>query len=424
MVDYGTYRSDLGQSGIAAGVVVPFEECNVVRDDSKSIDVKNILQPRTVTYARYRFSKLHNQMLVHIREELSVYVTRNFDEIDPSRLIAVPLFVSHYPSFRNNMKRFYDSVACFLSSKDNLVDFSWRFNAKEHAALYRWMMQVGRQVSDPRKIKLPEEGALFESRSFIVVNIVRCEEQGKLLVYINPFLLPFLLYYGAGNGGTCFDRDVALQLSSAFSFKMNELITDWCTSMDVKKISVKELRSHLLVPDAYDVSMFRHRCLDVAKAEIEAAGSKITFDYELKFEPEFGSEDRITGRQPLNCAVITLHRQDGVNFVERSRKVTLMMLNDIADKQKQSLCSDLAAKMVDDGSAAKFKSKYVFYHAKVESRKISADEFRNTLLKIVREMTGVDLRSDEHIRNSMLFERRRGRPSKNEVVTVGSLFDN
>lgn len=428
MVDYGTYPSGLkaacagGRPVDAAQAVIPFEECDVVPDDSASIDVRRILQPRTVTYARYRFSKIHNQMLVHIREELSVYVTRNFDEIDPSRLIAVPLFISHYPGFRNNMKRFYDSVASFLPSKDNLVSFSWQFNAREHASLYRWMMQVGRRVADPKSIRLPAEGALFESTSFIVVNIVRCEDQGKLLVYINPFLLPFLLYYGAGNGGTYFDRDVALKLSSAYSFKLYEFILDWISTSTTRKVAVSELRSRLMVPDAYDVAMFRRRVLDVAKEEIEAAGSEIVFDYELVYDRELGGGERTVGRAPLNCVVFNLRHKAGFNHREVSRKTLLVMLQGIADKEKQQLCPELAGRVVEQGRDARLKSKFFYYNKKVDSGKISPEEFRNTMLKIVREMTGVDLRSDGHIRNSMIFERRRGRPRKTGAGPVGTLF--
>lgn len=398
---------------------VPYEQCGSVGDDSRSIDIARILQPRTVTYARYRFSKVHSQMLVHIREELSAYVTKDFNEIDPSRLIRVPLFVSHYASFKGNLQQFYDCVAEFMQSSGNLVSFSWRFDAGQHAGLYRWMSLMGRRSRDASRVRLPEDGALFESRSFIIVNITRCsDDPGKLLVDINPVLLPFLLYYGVGNGGTYFSRDVALKFGSAYSFKIYELVMDWCTMGGVKRISLEDLRSLLVVPDGYDVSKLCRRVLDVARADLESAGSEVLFDYELKYDPEFGTARGTRGRLPCNCVVFTFRRRQSFDCAELSRKQLLVMLQEIADRQKAPLCGTLAAEAVRRGLDSRLKSKFYYYNRRVESGKMSPEEFRNTLLKVVREVTGVDLRSDDHIRNAMLSERRGRRARRTPAVEL------
>ena len=61
----------------------------------------------------------------------------------------------------------------------------------------------------------------------------------------------------------------------------------------------------------------------------------------------------------------------------------------------------LAKQIVENGQDGKVKSKFAFYDKKVHSGKMSVDEYRNTMLKIVREVSGFDLRSDAHIRNSI-----------------------
>lgn len=62
--------------------------------------------------------------------------------------------------------------------------------------------------------------------------------------------------------------------------------------------------------------------------------------------------------------------------------------------------------MVEAGNESLLKSKFMFYDKRVSLGKMRPEEYKNTMLKIIREVTGVDLRSDSHIRNSIRSRRK------------------
>lgn len=372
----------------------------------KPADVVDILQPKTVTYAKYRFSsKIYYHLLAHIREELTAYIDNNFNHLEPGRLIRVPVFCSHYSHFNRNVRAFREFVAGLMRPDVNLVSFSWRFDAQRHADMYRWMMMQDKNVHGVRVV-LPKDGAEFKVMSYVIVNQLLCDDPNVVLVDINPVMVPFLLYYGIGNGGTCFNRDVYLKLNSIYSFRLYEFIMDWSTSTSVRKMSIDELRSYLGFPASYSVTDLKKRVLDVAKAEIEAAGSTVLFDYDLKYDSEYGFAGGTRGRLPANCIVFSVTKKEYVDWKELSRKQILVMVQGVADREKQHLCPALARAVVEAGNESLLKSKFMFYDKRVSLGKMRPEEYKNTMLKIIREVTGVDLRSDSHIRNSIRSRRK------------------
>ena len=148
------------------------------------------------------------------------------------------------------------------------------------------------------------------------------------------------------------------------------------------------------------------RVLDVAKQELEECGCPVVFDYEFKFSSEYGYVTGTRGRYPANCVVFTFNRKDFVDWSELSRKQILVMLQGIADKERYHLCEPLARQVVDNSQDGKLKSKFDFYYKKVSSGQITPGQYKNTMLKIVREVTGTDLRSGYHVRNSAKAKRR------------------
>lgn len=372
----------------------------LVFDERKSLDSKKILQPKTVTYAKYRFSKIHHMMFIHIREELQAYISKNRDVLNggAKAMISVPLFVSHYPHFKGDGAAFYDCVYDFMTNRTNFVKFRWRYNPEVHAEMYSW---IQRAMSNKfTRLRKPEPGEMLDQVAAILIYASRCENDAdKIVVTVNPMMLPFLLYYGKGVGGTCFDRDVALKLSSRYSFRLYEFISDWATSCSSKVLSLDELRDLLDFPSSYKPKDIQRRVLSLVKSELDASGSDLTFSYEFRYDVKFGHAAGSRGRQPSNCIFFTFNRREEIDLKELSRQQILVMLKGIADREKMVLCPGLAERVVEEGLDAKLKSKFYYYDKKVSEKRISALEYKNTLLKIVRELTGVDLRSEAHVRN-------------------------
>lgn len=377
----------------------------VVEDGRQSVDIKRIMQPKTVTYADFHFSKIHNQIFIHIKEELQLYIEKNIGRLKSNELIQVPLFCSHYPGFHGNVRLFYDTIHR-LMSEANVVNFEWRFDASKHTDLYRWMMNAG-HAGGGRAVALPSDGAVFKQSSVLIVNVYRVQDNtDKLLVDINPKLVPFLLYYGVGNGGTAFNRDVALRLNSGYAFDMYYKICDWVTSCSSKTLSMDEFREMFHVPKSYQVSEVTRRVLEVCKKELEEAHSDIEFDYSLKYSHEYGLPENSRGRLPRNCVELRFSRKEKTDPAARRRTVLHFLLTEIADREKSHLCDEALRIACDKEQDITLLNKFQFYADKVKEGRISQKANVNTMLKIVREMTGIDLRSDLHIRNAKLSERR------------------
>lgn len=399
-----------------------YNECELIADDRESLDVKQILQPKTVTYASYVFTKIQHQILVRIREELTVYLHKDFEKLNSKELIRIPLFCSHYPHYAADPKGFYYELSSLMDEK-NIISFSWNFDAERHEKLYRWMM-MNTGVGASGRIMLPKDGTHFDQKSVLIVNILRGDETGKFFVDINPMLAPFLLYYGEGNGGTEFNRDVALALSSRYSFRMYEYIADWSSSRTTVTKSIKELREQLLYfPASYGVNDIKRRVLDVAKSEIEEAGSSVSFEYRFKFNPEYGLVTGTRGQLGANCVEFTIVKKGEVNLRQLAHDRLLVCVQDLADREKAHVCDGLVWKIVDNGKEPYLMSKFKYYADQVKNSRIPASEYKNVMLKIIRESTGVDLRSDKHIRNAAIKERKGKGTAHADPAPVGSLFD-
>lgn len=392
-------------------MLVPLE--GAVYDDRQCLDVRNILQPKTVTYARYHFSKLYNLMFVHIREELQEYISKNLENINCNELITIPLFTKHYPHFRGDASAMYHSVRRLMKDEGNFVSFEWQYDPDYHRELFRWM-QRGVNAGARARLSEPAPGQKIQQFSALIVNVVRCEnDPGKLIVSINPAVLPFLLYYGKGVGGTTFDRDVSLGLSSSYSFRIYELIMEWKRE-GVKKISLADFRDIVGYPDSYDIYDLKSRVLDVARNEIRDAGSCVNFEYDLEYDVVFGTVEGRRGRYPKNCVKFTITDDSAKKDVDQQEKIVLLLLREVADPEKLPLCEGLASKIYSEGRYNFFYAKFKYYNSQLKSGKISREQYRNTLLKIILEMTGVDLRSEYHIRNARLASRRKAAKPDNE----------
>ena len=381
--------------------------CDVpaVVDNRERLNVREILQPKTVTRASYRLTHLHYHILVHIREELQAYITNNPADVRSNELITVPLFCDDYPHFKGNGSAFLGYVK-ELMLKDNVISFEWRYNSSFHKDLFQWM-QRGMCGRSGARMAVPTDGALIQQASVIIANAMRCEnDPNKVVVSINPAVLPFLLYYGPGVGGTCFDRDVILTFRSMYSCRLYENLMDWSTSCGVKVVSLEEFRMLLQYPENYKVYDIKRKILDVAKEEFENCGSSVLFDFKFRYDSQFGSVSGTRGRYPANCIEFTMYRKDFVDWKELSRKQILVMLQGVADREKQGLCEATARKIVKDGKDTVVKSKFLYYDKKMSSGKMSLSEYKNTMLKIIREVSGVDLRSESHIRNSLRSRRK------------------
>lgn len=413
-----TEKSNKGNEGAALlPAVRPFDEAMVVDSDCEPVGIKRILQPKTLTYASYKMSGLQSRILVHIREELCAYAYNNSKEIKRSAAIAVPLFVRDYPTLEGKTRRLYETVALMMRGQSNFVDFRWRYTPEVSGEIKDWLSLCGYKgvVENDRDDEISVSAVL-------ITGIFRCGSNDKVLVMINPLLLPFLLFYGKGVGGTEFDRDISLCLESGYSFRVYEFLMDWSTTRNTHRMSLDEFRDILRIPANYKTFDIQRRVLDVAKRELQAANSDVTFDYTLLYDPAYGIADNRPGQKRANCVEFVIHRKEYVDWNRNNIAIVEALIRSVADSSRQSLCRGYAERIVAAGKAGKIKSKFNYYDRARRGGRMTDDEFRNTMLKVVRDSTGIDLRSDLHIRNAAKSMRRLASGFETEAHSVGDLF--
>ena len=105
------------------------------------------------------------------------------------------------------------------------------------------------------------------------------------------------------------------------------------------------------------------------------------------------------------------------------RQALLVCLQDIADKECAGNCREAVDLAVRKGVDYRLRMKFGYYTKCLRDGSIRRDEYVNTMLKIVRDLVGVDLRSVQHIRNAKLSSSRRmTRISREPELVSDTLF--
>lgn len=380
------------------------EEKFVASEEVLPADYSSIRQSKVMTFASYGLSKIHTNMLVHIREELQGFLLKHVDQVPEETLIQVPLFVKDYPHFKGNVVALYESAKTLLK-ENNHVEFSWTYSERL-SPLLRWMFGLD-NVRGRQREKLVN-GAVVHQASALIVNVRYVEGTSDyVMLQLNPACIPFLLYDGKLIGSTMFNRDVALGFKSAYSNRIYEFLMDWSTKSAVKVLPLSEIRFRLKLDKSYESNAnLRMRILEVARREINASASSVNFDFELYYDPQFGDDGGRT-KKKANAVRFVMTRKDvKTDLSELRRKMVKLLLEDVADKEKSVYCDRLSYQIVENGTAEVLIAKFTYYDGRMKKGKIQRKEYVNTMLKIVREVTGFDLRSDSHIRNSKIYSRR------------------
>ena len=385
------------------------------RTDIVPADFSSIRQSKTITFASYGLSKTHTHMLIHIREELQSFLVKHASDVPEGTRVRVPLFVKDYPHFKGNVVALYNSLDELVKNSGNFIKFTWTYSERL-SPLLRWMFGLDNVRGKREKLT---DGAVVHRTSAIITDVDYVEGTSDyVMVNLNPSVIPFLLYDGSYIGSTMFSRDVALSFRSVYSIRIYEFLMDWSTKTTVKVWSLAELRfrlklwkekdgvrKELYVSNNYGL---RSKILDVARREINDSASSVCFDYELFYDPQFGESGAKTKRE-ANAIRFHINRRDiEPDRGELRMKMLKLLFVDICDKEKSVYCDRLAKQAVDNGQDEQLVSKFVYYGNLLKKGSIQRKEYVNTMLKIVREITGFDLRSDSHIRNSRLFSKKTG----------------
>lgn len=352
----------------------------------------SILQSKTMTYASYDLTAIQEDMLTFITEQLQDFASSKASLIRPDLFgqLSVELDTDNFPTLERNKKKLLVQIDD-LRKKD--FEFSWNCHFANTPEAKSMFAETG---IDPDFVEVETKGTIITTRHDI-------KNTSRVILNINPWSIPYLLYYGPKVGGTKYYKEIALGLPSKYSKRIYKMIMDWHTMGDYHEESIANFRYCLQIPESYDNNKIKKEILDKAKKEILESGSHITFDYELKTR-DFSSSKTKRAADTIAFSIKGNHIKK--DSQEMNTKMMKMMLVEIADKNRGALCEACAQKIVSDGKYNHILSKFTYYSKQLQDRRLSKGAYKSTLLKIILQETGFELRSAEHVKNSEKFKRK------------------
>lgn len=355
------------------------KELNLVKEDLDCVvsqEMKLMMQPRCVTYSRV----LTTPSLEHVFREVVKCLQPYMDDRAKSIILLRERFnfivnvdLSHIPHLARSQER----IEKFCRELEKLrFSFSWDQKAFVDAD----------GVTHP-SVKYSYSGIIF-------IGHVKKKDSCVYGLHINPMAVPYLTFIGKDMGRTQFDSFILDGLETSYSKRLYLILCDWAVRGGLMKVSLDDFKDMLGIADSYTYTHIRERVLESTLKQLEELGSDLHFSFDKIYDPESRRKPKVTGVEIFSYYV------KGEHSVDQLRKVLNVNLGMIADKERRGAVADAVEQIVASGRGERLVGKFKYFSSKVCSGEMTNEEFRNVLLKIVRESYGIELRSAVHVRNS------------------------
>jgi hypothetical protein len=216
-----------------------------------------IMQPNNVTDAIYKYSEIQENVLTEVVNALQESITNDLSEL-------------------NKLKKQVESntlIRVYFDSKDVCS----RNNKK------RVVQQIEKMIGITCKFRYQIEGIEHTSIQGIITGIETRAGYSQIALNINPKVVPFLLHYGKGVGGTLFNRKKALQIRGEYNKRIYKIL---CArkDRDSYEFSIKRLLETFGLEDtkaAKDNNYIKRRILEPARETIFELNESWYFTYSL-----------------------------------------------------------------------------------------------------------------------------------------------
>ena len=316
-----------------------------------------LIQPNNVTFGQYNISEWQENLLTLISDKLQKHMTR--EEELPRDLFNQPYVTIRCDEAggRNNKTKVIKEAIDLLGKR---FSFRWK-----HPKMGKDIETIGGSV---------------------ITTIHNIKGTNQITVNLNPWAIPFLIYYGVGVGGTRYSKGLALGLRGNYTKRLYKII---CSQRDRHEYyySIQQLRKDLEVPEKHTNNDIDRKILKPAKERIKESGSDVWFDYELICKYP------VKGRKPkADTVVFTIHtlhpREEGGEQYEQYSFVYRWIINAMDNPT-----NDNAVKAVDKitelGRLKEVYERCCYYDDRVCSGVQSRIHAQNALLKMLREEFGI-----------------------------------
>lgn len=209
-----------------------------------------IKQPNRITYARYEFNEIQENILTLIMGELQPYLTEE-------KTISKDLFDS--PFITIDLRK--------LSEKRNNYTY-----IKNQANKMKFI-EINYTWFDEKTNNVKERSAM------VLTTMDYTPRSKKLDIYLNPHVIPYLVYIGTCSKGkfTQYNQKIAIELRGYLAKRIYKFLSSW-KARGATKISISEFKKILFIENKYNqLSEFR-RIMNDTRKKIQQS-TDISFDF-------------------------------------------------------------------------------------------------------------------------------------------------
>ena len=315
-----------------------------------------LIQPNNVTFGQYNISEWQENLLTLISDKIQKHMTREEE-------LPRDLFNQPYVTIRCDEAGGRNNKTKVLKEALDLTKKNFSF---------RWVH--------------PKIHKTIETVGAIITTIHNIKGTNQVMININPWAIPFLIYYGVGVGGTRYSKGLALGLRGNYTKRLYKII---CSQRDRKQYyyPILQLRKDLEIPEVYSNAQIDQKILRPAKERIKESGSDVWFDYQLICKYP------IKGRKPKADTVVfninTLHpREEGGEQYEQYSFVYRWISNAM-DNPTNNKAVKAVDKIAELGRLKNVYERCCYYDDRVCTGEMTRKHAENALLKMLREEFGI-----------------------------------
>ena len=194
-----------------------------------------LIQPNNVTFGQYNISEWQENLLTLISDKLQKHMSR--EEELPRDLFNQP----------------YVTIKCDEAGGKN-----------HKTMVLKEALDLTKKIFSFRWVH-PKIHKTIETTGAIITTIHNIKGTNQVMLNINPWAIPFLIYYGVGVGGTRYSKGLALGLRGNYTKRLYKII---CSQRDRKQYyyPILQLRKDLEIPEVYSNAQIDQKILRPANS--------------------------------------------------------------------------------------------------------------------------------------------------------------
>ena len=318
-----------------------------------------LIQPNNVTFGQYSVTEWQENLLTLISDQIQQHMTR--EKQLPKDLFNQPVveIKCDEAGGKNNKSKVLKEAIAMMRK-----NFS-----------FRWVH--------------PNIHQTVETFGVVITTVHNIKGTNRVALTLNPWAIPFLLYYGTGVGGTRYGKNIALTLRGNYTKRLYKII---CSQRDRREYyySIDQFCKDLEIPASYSNAQIDQKVLRPAQTRIKESEADVWFDYKFICKtPKKGQKPKadtiilfIHARNPQE---LRGDQQQQYSFVYRWVYGALSYPSDNTPVRALD-------KILESGRLKDVYDRCAYYDDKVCSGEMSTAHAQNSLAKMLREDFGIKAR--------------------------------